>query len=377
MTKSALYYPYIDISDSAWLKSALLFWDKINTIVPDGMDDPYKTEDSRICHQEGILTPLRCSEYHSIIDELGAQVTGLLNSSVPAQMATYGASPDPNLKEVLQALRSDTRVAMHADKFGRYRLHPDKVSAELQSLFAEAKEKDDAGWIMVHRRFADLYMGALAVLLAERAGLSPITNNPLEHGSTLLSLLGNEPEGEISQPAALFTLTMKNIKIDGGTPIHKILEFRVKKSSLFAEFRAQIEELEEDIGTASDLSDLKQKTERVYKTKIERELKRLEDELRDAAIENIWAGFQRAVFLSLPAGSMLTAIGNATAQSLALGIGAFITISDIGIRTLLARRRIRRSPWIYLYDVKSKLSAPPSTADARNWIQEYQQSFQA
>lgn len=30
----ALYYPTIDIEDSEWMKTAILFWDEINTIVP-------------------------------------------------------------------------------------------------------------------------------------------------------------------------------------------------------------------------------------------------------------------------------------------------------------------------------------------------------
>ena len=30
----ALYYPTIDISNEAWLKTAILYWDEINTIVP-------------------------------------------------------------------------------------------------------------------------------------------------------------------------------------------------------------------------------------------------------------------------------------------------------------------------------------------------------
>ena len=32
----ALYYPTIDISNEEWLKTAILYWDEINTIVPQG-----------------------------------------------------------------------------------------------------------------------------------------------------------------------------------------------------------------------------------------------------------------------------------------------------------------------------------------------------
>lgn len=34
MAQSILYYPTINIEDSAWLRSATLYWDKLNSIVP-------------------------------------------------------------------------------------------------------------------------------------------------------------------------------------------------------------------------------------------------------------------------------------------------------------------------------------------------------
>jgi hypothetical protein len=35
-TKS-LYYPWIEIKDEAWLKNAFLYWDTIQTIVPESV----------------------------------------------------------------------------------------------------------------------------------------------------------------------------------------------------------------------------------------------------------------------------------------------------------------------------------------------------
>ena len=32
---AALYYPFIDIQNEKWLKTALLYWDEIRTIVPE------------------------------------------------------------------------------------------------------------------------------------------------------------------------------------------------------------------------------------------------------------------------------------------------------------------------------------------------------
>lgn len=34
----ALYYPTIDITNEQWLKTAILYWDEISTIVPSSID---------------------------------------------------------------------------------------------------------------------------------------------------------------------------------------------------------------------------------------------------------------------------------------------------------------------------------------------------
>ncbi|UCZ56412.1 hypothetical protein LGV61_11870 [Desulfurispirillum indicum] len=45
-TKS-LYYPWIDIPDEAWLKTAGLYWDKIQTIVPSSIE--HRTKGHPLC----------------------------------------------------------------------------------------------------------------------------------------------------------------------------------------------------------------------------------------------------------------------------------------------------------------------------------------
>jgi hypothetical protein len=43
MLGKALYYPHIDIRDPKWLRSAVLFWDEIQSIVPPSISEPYHT----------------------------------------------------------------------------------------------------------------------------------------------------------------------------------------------------------------------------------------------------------------------------------------------------------------------------------------------
>ena len=48
-------YPYIDIRDANWLRSAVLFWDEIQTIAPTSIHNPYHEADTKIREREGYL----------------------------------------------------------------------------------------------------------------------------------------------------------------------------------------------------------------------------------------------------------------------------------------------------------------------------------
>src|ERR1044071_9758903 len=52
----ALYYPWIDIEDiedRSWFKTAVLYWDKISTIAPEGYS--YQSSDAKFLKDAGIL----------------------------------------------------------------------------------------------------------------------------------------------------------------------------------------------------------------------------------------------------------------------------------------------------------------------------------
>lgn len=55
---NALYYPTIDIQNTDWLKTAILFWDSISTIVPESLRNPYKVRDTQYLSDIGFLRPL-------------------------------------------------------------------------------------------------------------------------------------------------------------------------------------------------------------------------------------------------------------------------------------------------------------------------------
>ena len=71
----ALYYPTIDIRNWDLTKSAALFWDNIQTIVPETMGNPYEERITRVLSDEGVLTPYHVNPDLDIVRDLTSEVT--------------------------------------------------------------------------------------------------------------------------------------------------------------------------------------------------------------------------------------------------------------------------------------------------------------
>ncbi|WP_420964628.1 DUF6236 family protein [Bradyrhizobium sp. B120] len=381
MNGSALYYPNIDVRDPAWLRSALLYWDDLYTIVPRAIKTPYETDDTKICFEEGQLRPLYCDDHPEVIKSLGERTLELiaqLRSPLPFTLAVGEA--EPNLVELWEAFRSPTRVQLHRDKAGYSELHPDKVSFALRQMFERA-EKDSSEWMLVNADFSDMYMAALALLLAEaRDDLVPVTNSAVDHGSAVYSLLADSASVSVPQAGRLVSLTMKNLRIDPETPIAKIITFKQKRRHQLIELSAKLNELNSKIKEA-DPKEMERQAKRIYTDEVEKGMADLKSELQAASIQSTWDAFQRCMSLTVPGQTVAVAAAShllppsaaAISHAIALGSGALLTLTDVAVKTYFARRKARRdSKYTYLLDAQRAFSAP-TKASAGMLMQAHQQ----
>lgn len=218
MLGTALYYPHIDIRDGGWLRSAILFWDEVQTIVPTSIRNPYETKDTMICEQEGYLRPLRCDLHPELLEDLGRRVFKLMET--PEWRNHYGGNSDSELRNsnaLMYAdelghemkLRLEELVGMHPDKMppalrslliqsgglellsadklpphlrhmlrnlNMYGIHPEKLSREMRHMLGIHAHDAEGEWILVNGRFAGIHMSALAALLSKEEQVSPLTN---------------------------------------------------------------------------------------------------------------------------------------------------------------------------------------------------------
>lgn len=403
MLGSALYYPHIDIRDANWLRSAVLFWDEIKTIAPRAISKPYENNDTNILWREGFLEPLRCDLHPELLDTLGKRVVGLMDSGYFRRDLDSDAlrESDPN-----------SFALMHADKIGMSirnqfdyaHLHPEKLSPEMRSLAMRAglahmhpgklgpellnflndfeflsmhpekmsphmrerirsasrRYNNDGNWLLVDGRFAEVYMAALAALLSKEADLSALTNEEPSLGVNLHALLEDvKPSSPSDKKGALVSFVMEILKVDPTTKIERLVQFRRSRESQLAELTAQFEDLSSKMANCETAKELNEKAKDAYVTRIRPKLESLKDELGDISIQAQWDGFSRAIQVTAPGASALGYFGQLTALSggVMLAAGAGIAITEIAIKTHLARKKARRaSPFTYLLDVERKFS---------------------
>jgi uncharacterized protein DUF6236 len=403
MFGSALYYPSVDIEDGDWLRSAVLFWDDIRTIVPSRIEKPYRNKDTEICEKEGYLRPLRPDMHTSTVSQLGDKVRQLISrpewrerlqvfpesktelssseqvrQSVINKLHLSGLYPEkmsPQLQGLIISLgfaqlhkgKLDKSIQELIDPF-RYSNYPashlERERGVLKNIVGALEEEKemfsgDGEWLLVDCDFAELYMAALASMLAREVNLSPLTNNPSAMGTSIESFVSEVASPtESDAKGAIVSLVIEGLKIAPKTPIEKIIAFRRSRETQIAELAGAFGDLSSKIEKCSDAKELNQKASQVYENKIRPGLERLKTELKNQSIQSAWEGFSRSATVSVGAGTALAVFSGLSATCL-LGAGAFLTLADVAVKTHFAKQKVRTSsPYTYLLDVERKFRPP-------------------
>ncbi|HHT9153377.1 MAG TPA: hypothetical protein ACFYEM_07605, partial [Candidatus Hypogeohydataceae bacterium YC40] len=136
----ALYYPWIDIKDEGWLKSAMLYWEKIQTIVPASIEQPYSARTANEFYDEGLLVPFRVKPGMQEVEELTDDVLDYLNS-------TEGL-------EVLMGKEISKHTYIYPEKLPQeirelVTIHPEKLPYEIQHRIQTDISSREGDWINV------------------------------------------------------------------------------------------------------------------------------------------------------------------------------------------------------------------------------------
>jgi hypothetical protein len=215
---SVLYFPHIEIHNEEWLKRALLLWDFVYRIVPNGYT-PRDNDETKLAVDVGLLRPI-CVDNH---DLLGLKRTFLdFLESLPFTPAGLVAEP-------------------------RELLHLGKIDASLYPLLEQySTNVSDDGWIDLPREIVRGYMFFLSSQIAKRRKLDRGTDNPEAFSvAAYFSERGNFEESMYDPDAQGFynSLFLGGIMPTSlaGVPMKKVIDIVAKTGDEKAVFRSELE----------------------------------------------------------------------------------------------------------------------------------------
>ncbi|MGC5173196.1 hypothetical protein ACLQ2Q_21350 [Microbacterium sp. DT81.1] len=144
---AALYFPMIDVPDTPWFFSTLLYWDSVASIIPDDfLENPETLSDqTRNLLKEGLLLPAQPSAASwSFVDGFQAYISSL---------------PIEELQSRRRSLTDGEVSRIHNDKL----LEVSLIETLLVAGLADASSLHP--WLLVEKKTAQEWMAALAIAL--------------------------------------------------------------------------------------------------------------------------------------------------------------------------------------------------------------------
>jgi hypothetical protein len=340
----ALYYPGPELPSAAWLKAALLYWEGLLRIVPDG-ETPQDPTDVKALVEAGVVQNLSPAPFLRTTAE------------------TFGT----RLEDLLQSRKGqpldDHRSSTGGTRDGEERVHLTQIE---QSLVSELESKRllsiDGQWAHMSPTVARLYHITLANEAARQLFAAPVTeDNGCNVAATYLSArkVTSDPQGVPTdgwQWAELYT-PFPSIDSVRALSVKKLLNLRTKNAHLRQRFREAVQRGTAAIATLPSAEAIRTHLEDMAK-EMERELEDQRDALRAARIHNVWT----LLSLSSPM-SIGTGLSLAAGAMPAAAVGAFGTVGLGIVNWFFERKAEKREGGHYLLALCPDVDRAKMTAD--------------
>jgi hypothetical protein len=348
MPNKALFYPYIDIKDEQWLKTSLLYWDQLYTIVPESIDNPYSSDATRFLKDAGILQPIRVHSNMPEIEEITDSVITYLSTKAGTRMLAANKNQNSNL------------VRLHVEK-----LHHEKLHHEIKHKLLGIKNGD---WLNVDRNFAEFYMTLLATKLSKQNGASLVTSDSIANDLAIAVHLDAPLDSNlhdnyssrrrIIRPSEiaeglLANLAISKITINDETPIEDLINFKDRYSDELGCFHREIRTLCNEIKGDIPLEALQERVSTIYQNNVTPSINNLKAALDGKGIGWKLDGLTSIAFLSATPYTYFAIAGMNPSVTLLAAAG--ISLIACKVRYNLEKREhLRNAPFAYLLNAKKE-----------------------
>lgn len=300
MSRSILYYPTIDIKDGDWLRSAVLYWDKIGSIVPTGCEGILSAE-LRYLEEQNIYQQVQPLDLFYNLDQ--KKVCREFVKESIHRISKLLAHP------VLKRTGTRGNTRMHLEKMGVH--HRDgnvlvfysKLPHELADFFEEMhliQSNNDGMWVVMPERIADTYMSILAKYLAR------INDNMAIGTDTVSNMRRSYCNASPTYGDICYEVNLLNILPTPNPDVgfEDIVIFRNQRRAELLHFREVIDEMELQLGRAEDNQEIKHLLT-AFAERFERETHDIGMMLRDNRIRFRHNCFKSLIQIQVPAAVQL------------------------------------------------------------------------
>jgi hypothetical protein len=354
-----LYYPWIDFRNTDWLRSAVLYWDTLHTIVPVSIRHPYSSSVTEELVDAGVVQPLRV---HPRLPELARVAEGVI---------AYLSSPEG--AAVVTGVTQHGPVYLHPDKLPRelrrmIGLHPQKFADNLRRDLRHLLEESSDGWLHADPRFAAYYMTLLATELANSAGIGLIADAPDHHNLASAARLDVQRallaasrlrvghwEGDPSLLAQgmLGQLSISSLQIDPSVPTSRLLHFRKLHADELGRFRTEVAKLTSSIDPELPIDALRQCVQDIYKNEVRPAFSAFKKALRGSRIRWTVGGMTSVAFFSSGAAAVPQGLlGLGTSEALLAGAGLSMLANTV-LYNVARSEDLTRNPYSYLHHLST------------------------
>jgi len=338
----ALYHPFMDIEDGSLIKTAALYWDELQTIVPRSIRHPYHANASQEAEREGFLKPRFVHSNDDVVIRAGREFFEDVEDNREfglrfAQLVNGAIDEIPEINR---------HLPIHEQKW--LPIYLEKVSWWLQEVFPH---REIGEHLIVPGIIGWAYMSRLASVIAQQDGLAPLTNLPIFNETLLDRFIDYGQEREENQ-SQLVKLSMQMVSIDPNVPLNKILRFRDEHRDMLLHFRRCMREFTLQIAAGLATAERQRVLEEIVRDRIVPVKEEIEARLRERRIA---FGFS---FLDIAQATAFGVIGAGGVNILTAIAASLVSLTISLVRSFREDRNIIEGhPLGYLYRVQSEFGA--------------------
>lgn len=359
---NALYYPSIDIGDTNWLKTAILFWDSISTIVPESLTHPYKQPDTQYLADIGFLKPLYVNSNDRSVVGIEDDILDLLFSPEFMQVV---CSPQAHRYGGVWSDKMSYRVREYLRDFSDSGIYREKISWRIQEEIRHfSRYLDNQEIYYFDREFAYIYMIALANKLCEDHSFGMVTDdipcfnigNTVRWGNQTTMrpedrFRSRRPRDHQLEQGLLLNFIISGLSISPDTTLADIVSFKNHHRDELGRFRTQLTKLTQNLDGDKPIDVMQQEISDLYSNEFMPAFNDFKAALTGSRIKWFTETFLKVSLLSASAtGVPMALLGMPVEQAIFAGMGVSVIASAVSYR-IDKKHFLRENPYSYLLSI--------------------------